>query len=1040
MNPNIKISPAFQREYSNLNPEQKKAVDLIEGPVLVLAGPGTGKTQILTIRIGNILINTDTDPKNILCLTYTESGASNMRRRLLEFIGPTAYEVSISTFHSFCNTVIHENPEYFLQYSNYTVVSELEKNQILLKIFEGLDRSHLLYNYKGYYRNNISTAVRWFEQIKKENWDPEQLLADIEQYLIDKKEDPQFLYGRKTGDFKKGDFNPNKYSSFVNKFDRSKAFIKLYHSYQEALDEMERYEYEDMIRWVIEKFDEEEELLAKYQEQYQYVLVDEYQDTNGAQNKILFKLLNYFERPNVFAVGDDDQAIFRFQGANVQNMFDFEKLYSPEKIVLSHNYRSSQIILDAAASVIENNQERLVNKDEKLSKILRASGKHSNVNLRPEFIKFETQNAEVVLTGQKIKELLEKGIEPNQIAILYKRNVEAEPYSKWFSANNIPFQVSKQTDVLTEPFLIHLINLLKYFVKNIEHPFEQDGLLYKILHAPYIDLDISAIGKLAWHQRSLKTDAPEDSREIPGLSLIELLNQPDQLKLAGLGSIESCQELFIKLTEIQKQIFDFTPQVFLEKILVDFKILYFILQQEDKLNYLQILNSFFEFVKTESQKNPKMTVPELVQVIEEYENNSIVIPSYPSSGSSKGVVLSTLFKSKGQEYEYVFMINCSEQNWQAGQTKRLKLPDQYNHPDVAADEDSRRLFYVGLTRAKYGLQVSYHAAGGTKELLPSKFIAELFDSGLIEFNTYSLDESSLINQLILDLSPTKKDFKVLEKDHFDQFLEHFFLNPTALSKYLECPVSFYYENVLRIPGARTVALGFGNAIHFALELFIKNKPLLANDNLEAILPYFHKGMEKYRSHFTAREYENYSAEGNKVLPLFLNHYKEEWKLSKDLWAEQKIKTMLGDVPISGKIDRIDILNQGIRVIDYKTGNPNNHKKVKGPSSALPYGDKYWQQMIFYGVLLKQDRKYANSKISSMLYFIIPDSDSKFQKAEVNPEEHLTFLENVIKETYTKIKNQEFQPGCGKPECEWCSYVNSGSYLGFGLNEEYDDQD
>lgn len=1040
MNPNVKVSPAFQREYSNLNAQQKQAVDLIEGPVLVLAGPGTGKTQILTIRIGNILINTDTDPKNILCLTYTESGASNMRRRLLEFIGPTAYEVSISTFHSFCNTVIRENPEYFLEYSNYSVVSDLEKNRILLNIFEGLQKDHLLYRFKGVYKKELSDAKIYFEQIKKENWNPEQLLADIDQYLIEKKEAPEFIYGRKTGDFKKGDFNPKKYLEFVKKFDRSRAFIQLYPQYQEALDEMERYEYEDMIRWVIEKFNSDEDLLAKYQERYQYILVDEYQDTNGAQNQILFTLLNYFDKPNVFAVGDDDQAIFRFQGANVQNMFDFEKLYSPQKIVLSNNYRSSQIILDAAASVIENNQERLVNKDDSLSKILRASGQHSQVKSRPGFIKFETQNAEVILTCQKIKALLEKGVAPNQIAILYRKNLEAEPYAKWFSANNIPFQISKQTDVLSEPFLIHLINILKYFVKNTEHPFEQDGLLYKILHAPYIEIGIADIGRLAWHQRTLRTKAAEDSRDVPGLSLIELLSQPDQLSLARISSVEICQKLIFSLSELQKQIFDFTPQVFLEKILIEFNILDFILQQEDKLNYLQILNSFFEFVKSESQKNPRMTVPDLIQLIEEYESNTIVIPAYPLSGSSKGVVLSTLFKSKGQEYEYVFMINCSEKNWQARKSDGLKLPDEYCPPDVAEDEDARRLFYVGLTRAKFGLQLSYHASGDKNELLPSKFISEFLNSGLVEFTSEVVDDTSLTEQLILDISPVKKDFKVLEKDHFDQFLEHFFLNPTALSKYLECPVSFYYENVLQIPGARTAALGFGNAVHFALELFINKKALLATDKLEAVIPYFEKGMEKYHSHFTEREYENYKAEGIKVLPQFLNHYKEEWKLSKDLKAEQKIKTMLDDVPISGKIDRLDILNQGIRVVDYKTGNPDNSKKAKGPSDKLPFGDKYWQQMVFYGVLLKQDKKYATSTMSSCLYFIMPDSNFKFHKAEVSPEEHIPFLENLIKETYSKIKNQEFQPGCAKPECEWCSFVNSGSYLGFSLDEELDHQE
>ncbi|MBK8956427.1 MAG: ATP-dependent helicase [Saprospiraceae bacterium] len=1040
MNPLIKSSEIFDREYRQLNPAQKLAVDTLDGPLLVIAGPGTGKTQILTIRIGNILLKTDADPRNILCLTYTESGAANMRKRLIQFIGATGYEVTISTFHAFCNNVIRENPDSFLHYSDYEVVSDLEKSEILLNLFQGLDRNNVLYKYNGNYSFEFYKLTSFFDSIKKENWDSQQMLQDINQWVSKQRESDEFIYKRKSGENKAGDFNSNKFEKeIIRRFEKTKAAIQLYEKYQDALDAIQRYDYEDMIKWVIKGFESDESLLQKYQERYQYIMVDEYQDTNGAQNKILFQLLNYFDRPNVFAVGDDDQAIFRFQGANVQNMFDFEHLYAPEKIVLTRNYRSSQIILDTAKKVIENNKERLIIKDASLNKDLIASGEHAGEIIRPIFTKYTDQRSEVLHVCQQIKTLIDNGTTPEQIAILYRNNKEAEPYIKWFAAEQIPYQTSKQLNLLHDLMFQHIYNLLAFLVKNNAAPFQQDDLLFKILHAPFISLNCEEISRLAYFlSNEKKKRQQEQERETPGpdYSLMTLMGDTSRLSQAGIQNFNGCQELSALLNKFQKEIYDHTPQVFLEKLLLEFNVLNFILSKENRVELLNVLNTFFEFIKLESQRNPKLTVEQLIYNLDSYQSNNIGIPLIPFGGSLKGVHLSTLHKAKGQEYQYVFMINCTQQNWSAKNVTHFKLPDSYINQNIGADEDDRRLFYVGITRAKCGIYLSYAAAKEKSEHVPCKYISEMFESGLMDERTHMTDPIDYSTQLVVDMSPIKKDFKELEDDYFNHFLESFYLNPTALSKYLNCPLSFYYENVLRIPGARTPALGYGKAVHDAFEQYMKNTMLRKTVHKEALLRYFNKGMEKVHSHFTSAEFDNYKAEGERVLVGFLEQFSEDWNQALDYEIEFSIKTEINGIPISGKLDRIDILPNGLRVVDYKTGKPNPKDKMNEPSDKNPYGGNYWQQMVFYAVLLKNHSKYHHSSVTTAFYYVQPDKEkNKYMKVEIDTTDHIPFLTQLIQETYSKIKNKIFTPGCGKESCEWCKYINSGAAIEFLSVEE-----
>ncbi|HRF77753.1 MAG TPA: UvrD-helicase domain-containing protein, partial [Chitinophagales bacterium] len=371
---------SFAEAYASLNDNQRKAVDTIEGPVLVVAGPGTGKTQILAVRIGKILMETDTLPDNILCLTYTDAGTIAMRKRLLDFIGPDAYRVHIYTFHAFCNDVIQANLDYFGK-RELEPISELENVNLIEQLLEELPLNHPLKKLKGNKSYEVGRLNNFFKMMKDEDWDEQKINQTIDAYIADLPNREDYIYKRanaKTG-VKVGDVKQKELQAEVDRMEKTRAAANMYPEYVSRMRAMGRYDYSDMILWVIKAFRDTspagENMLRNYQERYLYFLVDEFQDTNGAQNEILNLLISYWDIPNVFAVGDDDQSIYEFQGARVKNIMDFYQSYEREieVVVLTDNYRSHQAILDASRVIIEKNEERLINKLKNLSKVLTAA-------------------------------------------------------------------------------------------------------------------------------------------------------------------------------------------------------------------------------------------------------------------------------------------------------------------------------------------------------------------------------------------------------------------------------------------------------------------------------------------------------------------------------------------------------------------------------------------------------------------------------------------------------------------------------------------
>ena len=1018
-----KYDKKFKEIYEGLNTHQREAVDAIEGPVMVVAGPGTGKTQILSARIGNILRQTDVYPQNILCLTYTDAGTIAMRKRLLEFIGPAAYNVHIYTFHAFCNQVIQENLDYF-GIRDLQPVSEIEKVEILYEIIDELPVDNPLKRLRGDKYYDKKGFEDLFDVMKRENWSAEDIRKGVDEYLDSLKDNEDFYYKRKSGNNNAGDFNENKYQKEVDKFTKVKHAAQQFENYENKLLQRKRYDYNDMILWVIKAFKESRFILRRYQEQYQYFLVDEYQDTNGAQNEVLRMLSSYWDVPNLFVVGDDDQSIFRFQGASVKNILDFHLQYKEDvkHIVLEDNYRSSQHILDAANAAIAYNEERLIHKIEGLSKKLTARGSFAEEAKKPVLREYFNAMHEEAHIVKELEEAYRAGEDLQEIAIIYRGHAQIAGITQLLEEKGIPFNARQRVNIFHEPLIKKLLVILSYIDQEFKKPDSAEYLLFELMHYDFFDIALHDITKLSKElSRARKTEKK---------SWREMIASKQRMLQLGLVSAGKISSLEANLTYWIKEKANYTIQVLLEKIITRGNVLEKLMHRKDKVWQMQLLTTFFNFIKEETAKAPDMDLTKLLKTVEQMMKNRIALPANKVSFSEKGVQLVTAHSSKGLEFEKVYLIGASKDKWEG----KRKPPGGFAMPETLVSastennlEEERRLFFVAMTRAKKELIIT-HAAQTLeeKELEKSQFITELEEDFPLTHEYITLSEEEMLYHSFNLLKDKQvKAGELIDHDLVDEVMKHFKMSVTSLNKYMKCPLSFYFENVLRVPTARSAAMGFGSAVHYALEQFFKamlkdkDKQFMSEKGL---LKLFMEGLEKYRSHFTDEEYEDKVQYAEVLLPEYYKEYIDKW--SKVVVLEYDITNAQVDgIPVSGKLDKLEFDGNMVNVVDYKTGNPDNSKtKLYGASEKYPEGNDYWRQIVFYKILMDADKKRPWEMISGEMDYLERNRKDEFVKAKIVVKPSDTDLViKQIKEAYTGMNEHHFD-GCGEDTCQWCNFV------------------
>jgi DNA helicase II / ATP-dependent DNA helicase PcrA len=1043
------LQQKFNTEYNRLNANQRKAVDTIQGPVMVIAGPGTGKTQILSARIGKILLETDALPQNILCLTYTDAGVLAMRKRLLNFIGSDAYKVNIHTFHSFCNTVIQENIRYFNK-KELEAVSDLERVDFLKQLIDGFEKDNPLKRYKGDVYYDIPSLAALFSAIKREGWKQEWLLQQIDDYINNIIPETDGLYSKR--EKAKGVFAlTQKGKDEVERMEKLQAAINSFDTYQQILQDNNRYDFDDMITWVINLFETHEEVLLNYQEQFQYILVDEYQDTSGSQNKIVELLISFWvdEKPNIFVVGDDDQSIYRFQGANLKNMMNLADKFEKDlvQVVLTQNYRSVQPILDGAKGLIENNTERLINKYTHLNKDLIASNTALvKLSITPQINLYDNEFAENAHVTLAIKKLIDSGIAAGKIAIIYREHKFGDELLKFFQLQKIPCYVKRSIDLLDDVFVKQILNLIRYTVAELDTPYSGEALLFEILHYAFFNNQPAKIAAISSQLATIRSKVHEEK------TFRGYLNQ---LKKENSGTLFSGDEeaaalinVINVLENLQKEVYNKSTQHWFEYLINQSGIIKHILHQDDKIWQMNKLTCLFDYIKESTHRKPELTLKQLIVQIDLLKENDLPLPLIQTTGTESGVNMLTAHGSKGLEYEYVFIMGARNDVWEGKRknNRGFKIPhnvlEQENEAETA--EELRRLFFVAVTRAEKYLYMSYPKMKNDGKLLePSQFLEEVKQTLQIEPTHIQLtdDEKVLFASLRFGIIQ-KPQIEKAEKEYIDKQLEKFVMNVTALNNYLDCQLKFYYSTLVRVPMAKAEAAQFGSAVHEALSNFLNG---MMNNNkiypskqflVERFLTHLNNGREVY----TKESLQRFKEYGQEILAKYYNKYYNPAPEGDFILTEYPLtKVAVQGVPLKGFTDKIQFWGNDIAITDFKTGNYAK-SKLRGDfdvpgGNKKPQGGNYWRQAVFYKILVDNLPGKNWKVLYTQFDFVEPNSKDEFDVVKIEIDKvAIDAVTQQITDTAEKIKAHELYTGCGKPECEWCNFVKDNK-IAVALHEE-----
>lgn len=975
----------FEAAYSKLNPGQKQAVDTIEGPVMVVAGPGTGKTQVVALRVANILKQTQMRPSNILCLTFSVSGATAMRERLRSLIGPDAYSVTVKNYHTFCNDLIAEHPILFEEWSALEQISDVERYRAINTIIDELMPDLALVSKKNPYRRTRDILSR-ISLLKREGKADmkhlEQVAKEFRAELSEKSKTGTKAHERNL-------LTAQKFEEFLSIFER----------YQAMLKETQRYDYDDMILYVLEALKNEDWLRASLQERYQYILVDEFQDTNGSQYELIEQLTTYdnldFE-PNLFVVGDDDQAIYRFQGASLQNILGFtERFSSAPVIALTQSYRCSQPILDAAGSVIENNMERLTERIDVLDKNLTAAATEATDS--PTLLFSPSDTTEPWLIADLIKEKINSGIEPENIAVLVQKNAELEPLYDVLTAREIPVQMSGKVDLLAHPLVLQALAILRC----ISNP-RDNALLGAALGCSCFTIHPADLGRLFNAVRIAGT--PDCLLEL----LLELDNKDRQLDVT-LNSPEAVIAARDVLLELEQSLPTRTVIDTLEHVLKQTGLMPKADEKNTDFNPVDYaaLQEFFEHVKYRAYEQPSFSLRQLLGDLEYYQSPeygelrlSYDLPHLTESG----VQLMTAHQSKGLEFAVVILAHFRHGHWDAKRAPAsLTIPEKllfgWENATLKEQrlEDERRVAYVAMTRAKESLiftcpkQLSI--GDRMRDVSPSGFFAE---AGELPEQLQELKDPEHVSTL--QFTPVLKvdeAFTAFLKER----LETFALSVTALNHFLEDPQLFLEIDLLQIPQAKQPSMVYGNAVHDAMRRWALGVQTGKSLDEKGLLTSFHQYLDE-RELLTDGEKARLKKLGDESLP---RYYQQQLEGKEPIvhWVERKIVTSLGEVPIKGTIDRLDLdapESAVCKVIDYKTGRPQSE-------NAIREGD-YFRQLAFYSLLLENGAAILKPQYY-ILDFIGEGSEHPVERVFEVTEAEKKELGEVVEAVWQKITNLDF---------------------------------
>jgi DNA helicase-2/ATP-dependent DNA helicase PcrA len=1061
----------FTTRYAKLNAAQKQAVDTIDGPVMVVAGPGTGKTELLSMRAANILRQTDTLPENILCLTFTESGAAAMRERMVEIIGKDAYKVAIHTFHSFGAEIINQNGDYFYHGANFRAADELSSYELLRKIFDELDYTNPLASKMNGEYTHLGDTLMTISELKKSGLTSDELLVvlDANEQVLDTAE-PLLgavfatRLGKATVDnlqqvvetirtigsviplpnipllshaiadslqhaldeatetnstkpvtaWRNAWMKKNDTGDFILKTRERQIKLRavsfIYYQYLSRMQESELYDFDDMILRVVHAMEVFPALQYNLQEKHQYIMVDEFQDTNMAQMRILYNLTNNPAnegRPNILVVGDDDQAIYSFQGADISNIINFRHAYDHvQTITLTDNYRSAAPILESAREVITQGDGRLENVIEEINKTLTAhrSTAGSSVSL----IESPTKHDERQQLVESIKQRINDGQPAESIAVLARRHHEIISLLPYFADANITVNYERRDNVLDIDPIITLEAVAKLVVALFDGKHDQvNALLPEFLAHPAMKFDPKDIWKLSLNAYSQHTSWMEVMAVTPAFTelhtwLVEVAAQVPHVPL------EFILDTIMGRTTPEGGTFTapFFEYYFpAEKLQT---------QPDEYLVYLEALRTIRSKLR-DYQQDETPTLRTLLSFITLHRQLGSVITSIrPHVDRQNGAVnLMTAHKSKGLEYDTVYIIGAVDTAWGERVRSRSRLIGYPENLPLAPSGDSlnerMRLFFVAMTRARKQLIISYSASDDSgKDTLCASFL--LSTSLTPKKITPAHDTAQLIAgaeqrwyEPIVCLSTGTM------QELLAPTLENYKLSVTHLNNFLDVsrggPQAFLMNNLLRFPQAMSPSAAYGSAIHQTLQHAHAHVAATKSQRpVEDVLRDFEQNLRN--QHLSSADFDTYFQKGSDTLHAFLSEkydtFSDTQKVELNFAGQQ---VMIGDAHLTGSLDLVDISTEDKTIIvsDYKTGKASTSWTGKTDYEKIKL-HKYRQQLMFYKLLVEHSRDYSQYTVTNgCLQFVEPTPRGEILSLEAcATAEELDTFRKLIEVVWKKI--------------------------------------
>lgn len=970
---------AFDAAYARLNDTQRQAVDAVEGPVMVIAGPGTGKTQILALRIANILRVTDTAPQNILALTFTESGVASMRGRLVSLIGETGYQVPVYTFHGFCNDVLARHAERFPQMADRVPQTELDATLRVRRILDELRPEPLRpQGNPDLYTRDILGCIA---EAKREHMTPFDIRERVSERRAHIEASPDFRHerGAHAGKIR------GMYVQELRMLDRAEACADVYERYEEDLVRSGVYDFEDTITAVIEVLARDDELKYLLQETYQYILADEHQDANGGQNELLTLLSDFHAQPNLFVVGDEKQAIYRFQGASLENFMGFRRQYPEAQIIsLTDNYRSTQSVLDAAHTLIgtahgDAPRERL---------IARASERAVPVAV----VCADDAQTECAYVADRIAALVERGAKLSEIAILTRRNRDLDAFAAALHARDIQHTAGSGDSLLDDPLVAGFVD----FLRAVDEPGD-DALLARALMLPYSGLSTLDVYRL--------TSVPVSA---PG-ALFAALSDTHALTECDVRDHQACVQLAHFFDAASREESVAYLGTFLEAIFARSGALAYTLSRPDAYAALETMRAFLTYSSELIRAHPDYRLRDLISALDKARAYGLARHTAQARGDA--VMLMTAHRAKGMEFDHVFIPLMHDRRWGSGNTAtRLRLP-LFAEPGVASttEDDERRLLYVAMTRPRQTLTLTHaHRADGGARQVPSRFLQDIDAAHRVDMS--ALGAFDLPTAAHGGTEQRAGGPSAHERAYLQQRLCEQGLSVSALNNYLESPWKYFFMNLLRIPQPRPSYLLYGSAIDAALKWYTDKRRDGAQPDADELIATFSEILA--RQPLLREDAAQYRERGTAALRGYIDTYAASW-ISESESAVRIVVPFETGVPelptitLKGELDKIEYRDGVLCVVDYKTGTPKTRGVIEGTTKNSNGNLK--RQLVFYRLLLSLDsRRNMHPVGEATLDFVEPDARGRYRRESFSiTDADVADLEAVIRQSVREIAQCDF---------------------------------